>query len=454
MNAKEIRDLRLVNFAFYNLISSHPLLMWAKNVRRIQIRSYENEKQVRKEWAQLRLDNLISRFCCPNFHFVKTDLDVPWAMEFFQSSVRHQIKILKLTKCSITMQALLHVLACCGRKLEHLEIVEFPKYKSSPAEDIHQARSPPNLSLPSLVTVILHEQSSLTTRNENKAISSDFYNLLHIIVSGSQCMEKIVLAELSAKTCHRITKLLGSVYPDKLQSVEMLEILCRIDRDLSAKQQYEWLRQFGWIQLPNLRKLAIKFDKDGPQLNQDVIRQMAESIGVFIEGSRETLECIELVNCPVSNNVFKGGIDSFPSLRHVNTRDSFVTKLQQKPNNQESPPVYEYFNGNVNRRRRRESSQNCLAQDEENTNDSYSKASSVIQQRCSAEAMRSRRVEVYKLMCTALVVFSVTHMLLNCAFGCGSHIVTKLEAILIAFIALWITKRDEISEMWSTAFPE
>lgn len=426
--------------------------MWAKNVRRIHIRSYENEKQVKKEWAQLGLDNLIARYCCPNFHFVKTDLLVPWAMEFFQCSVRHQIKMLKLTKCSITVQALLHVLVCCGRNLEHLEIADFSKYKGSTSEDIHQTRSPPNISLPSLFTVILQEQCSSTARSENKTVSSELYNLLRVIISGSQSLEKIVLMELSAKTCQRITKLLGSVYPDKLQCVEMLEISCRVDKDVTAKQQYEWLRQFGWMHLPNLRKLAIKFDKDGPPLTQDEVQQMTGNICTFIEGSRETLECIELVNCPVSNNVFKGGIDSFPSLRHVNTRDSFITKLQQRPNNEESPPVYEYFNGN-RQRRQRNSSRNCLADEEVNTDESLHVASSFIPQRRSAEAMR-RRIEIYKSICTALVVFSITHMILNWAFGCGSHIVSKLEAILVAFTALWINKGQEITERWSSAFPE
>ncbi|ODM96761.1 hypothetical protein Ocin01_09920 [Orchesella cincta] len=335
LNAEELRAARLWNTAVNQIITNDPKLLWAKNVIQIQIDALQTNAKL--EWVRLRLLRLITLYNCPNFHIVKTSLLSSEALDFFQSSVRYQMKYLKITKCQMSTEVLLHILACTAKHLGHLEIRDFSQFVQSSGNLFPKERRGPNLS--NLKTIIL-DNNAFSDDTQISSEGDDQVSLSFVkkVLEKSINLESIGLLGWNATSCHHYVKVLAALPPGNLDNVQTFSLSCNVDIALNIKSQYDFLRELQWIRLPNLTRLTIDCNLPlelATGLTGSMIEDFTKSLAILLEGATETLEMLELINCPVTNEVLRIGMNSFPNLSKVDTSGSMITKLD--PNGNATP---------------------------------------------------------------------------------------------------------------------
>lgn len=366
-------------------------------------------------------------------------------MIFFHSPVRHQIKYFVLTKCSVTEKILIHFLACIGITLEHLEIRDFRNVQSTPVA-VPESKSFA-LFFPRLATLILSGAPCGTSATEIGSTPGELPStFLHTILNGSKQLQNIALLEWNAKTFQSFTKLLGSLDPKKLENVQVLEITCRVERDLDTQEQYNFLKPLGSICLPSLKKLKVCFGDlccmEGNSVeNKRLMDTMTNSVATLIEGCASTLEHIELRNCPVSNAVFRMGVNKFPSLRHINTSGSFFSTPLDKEANRLLIP----------KRSIKDFLQVLDRVEENNELEEIPVEQTTTENRSHSETERVyTKTEVYVIVCAMFVLVVITHF--GTAWALGPHDGAKCEIMVYALVALWFKNGLELSEFWATLF--
>ncbi|CAL8095650.1 unnamed protein product [Orchesella dallaii] len=428
LNADELKTARVWNTIVNQIITNDPKLLWAKNVLRVQVDT--SKLNIKLEWAKLRLLRLITQYNCPNFHIVKTNLLSSEALNFFQSSVRHQMKYLKITECQISNEILLHILACTARNLEYLEIHDFSKVVPSSGNLFPNERRGPYLF--NLKTIILDNR---TVHEDLESLPNDDANLaptfLRKVLEKSVNLECIGLFEWNTINCLRYMKVLSSLPPGNLDNVQTLEMSCVLDDSLDCTNHYDFLNELQWVHLPNLKRLTVYCDtrlEFAPALSRSNIMEFTKSLAILIEGAAETLEVLELINCPVSNQVFRIGMNSFPNLSKVDTTGSLITKLDPNGNAGSNQKM-------IRRKKPRRIQIEGQVENVSRSGETDDKTPVVT------------RYEVYKILCGIIIAVILIYFGTTSIFG--AHVATMLQVFIFSVIVFCFHESSEVAALWT-----
>lgn len=403
-----------------------------------------------KEWTKVKNSRLITEYNCPNFHFLETNLVSPGAQEFFYTSIPLQIQHLKLSSCHVTSDSLLRILSLCSKSLVYLEILDFSRFESSSSTEVFPGcRQRSGIAFRSLTTLILDDSRSQSSANfpGNKKVqlSSAF---LQEVLGRVETLQTICFHGWNPKTCSNIIKTLGSTLPKCLEAVQFLEIACVVDDKLEARKQYAFLKHMEWVHLPNLRNLEVSFDLSFEAcpvenyLDKALIERLTNGLAVLVEGANKTLVNVVLLNCPVSNGVFRNGVRSFPKLCSVTTTGCLITKLDDDDNNN---PISE-VTSEVPLRQRREG-QHTLAFPV--ISESSVASTSDESQPEIVDLTTLTRVDVYLCACGLLLFVAFVHFGLRYLFGTFQPwTLDNIEAIIFAIVIFCVFKGSELRTLW------